>query len=230
MRLKLAAVALVLPVIAGCYVDHPEDRDAIGSNQPQQRPAGASECRFTASSGCFEGEIPAAPNLTVREKSFFDADDLRNRFKELIVVKPDSRDGTTPDFALLSQIDNKSFARGFQIFVKGEDSKSAAPLATGGFVLNKLPEGVYEVRVAKPVKFKLAEKPVDNPNTDPANPDPVGGNTTVREKTFCATLFAETTIEIRAGERTRFVFDEYDLYVTDNACAEPSSSGTVLTL
>ena len=226
MKLHFMAFALVLPMVSGCYIDRPEDREAIATTPPAPKTS-VGECRFSTLSGCFEGEIPAAPNVTVKDKNFFDVNDLKTRFKELISVKIDSRDaaGDEPEFALLTPLDNKSFSRGFQIFVKGEDSRSAEPLATGGFVLNKMPEGVYQVRVAKPIKFKLTQSVTQ---TDPANPDAPATMVT-KEKTFCATLFAETAVEVRIGERTRHVFDDYDLFVTDNACAE-SQTGTTLSL
>lgn len=227
MKRHFVAFALVLPMMAGCYVDRGEDREEIGSNPPSGSKTPVGECRFSSATGCFEGEIPAAPNITVKDKNFFDANDLKVRFKELISVKFDGRDAgaTEPEFTLMTQVDNRSFSKGFQIFVKGEDSRSAEPLATGGFVLNKLPEGVYQVRVAKPVKFKLSQSTTQ---TDPANPD-APAQPVVKEKIFCATLFAETAVEVRAGERTRYVFDDYDLHVTDNACAE-SQTATTLSL
>jgi len=227
MKRHLVAFALVLPMMAGCYVDRGEDREEIGSNPPVGAKTPVGECRYTAATGCFEGEIPAAPNITVKEKNFFDANDLKVRFRELINVKIDSRDAGSaePEFMLLTQVDNRSFSKGFQIFVKGEDSRAAEPLATGGFVLNKLPEGVYQVRVAKPVKFKLSQTVSQ---ADPATPD-APAQSVVKEKTFCATLFAETAVEVRAGERTRYVFDDYDLHVTDHACAE-SQTATTLSL
>jgi hypothetical protein len=225
MKRHFMAYAFVLPLVAGCYVDRAQDREEIGSTQPGAGKTPVGECRYSLNSGCFEGEIPAAPNVSVKDKNFFDVNDLKTRFKELITVKLDSRDGEEPAFTLLTQLDNKSFAKGFQIFVKGEDSRSAEPLATGGFVLNKLPEGVYQVRVAKPVKFKLSQT---INQTDPANPD-APAQPVLKEKTFCATLFAETAVEIRVGERTRYVFDDYELYVTDNACAE-SQTATTLSL
>jgi len=226
MKRHFVAFALVLPMVAGCYVDRAEDRDQVGSsNQPGVSKTPVGECRYSFSTGCFEGEIPAAPNITVKEKSFFDVNDLKTRFSELVEVKFDDRDagGAEPEFTLLSQLDNRNFSKGFQIFVKGKDSRAADPLATGGFVLNNLPEDVYQVRVAKPIKFKFSQM---TSVSDAVNPD-APAQQVLKEKIFCATLFAETAVEVRAGERTRFVFDDYDLYVTDHACAE---SQTVTTL
>lgn len=244
------AVCVLVPFLTACYVEHVADKPkpptgelTLTKNDAVKNP----NCKVNAATGCIEGIMPAAPELLVDGKKFFDADTLRDRFSELIVIdgKEDAeKRGETFQIKLLTEIDNKHFSDDFEVYVKGDYAKTGKSLASGTFSLNYLPEGTYEVRVQKSIKFELTKtSPVDAPETptvDPATPttDPVTPTTNpatapadqepkVVTKIFCAKLYSESAIEIGSKEKFTMVFDDYSLYISDNSCTEEDLRSSV---
>lgn len=174
----------------------------------------ALTCRYTYSTGCLEAAIPPAPEVTVNGRAFFDANDLAAQFGDLIrEVAPAEQLALIDqggDIEFMTRIDNRAFHKGFQIFVKGEAAKSADALATGGFMVHRLPEGAYNVRVQKDIRYLI--KPVV-----PAEVF-VEGLHDAGDPVFCATIYAEANVEVRAQERLKFLFDDYELRVNKGAC------------
>jgi len=48
-------------------------------------------------------------------------------------------------------------------------------------------------------------------------------------KTYCGTLYADTTLDVRRGQRTWNTFSDFKLHVTDHVCAAGGNQ-TTLTL
>jgi len=143
--------------------------------------------------------------------------------------------GETFQIKLLTDIDNKHFSDDFEVYVKGEYAKTARTLASGTFSLNYLPEGTYEVRVQKSIKFELTKTTPPNPQepaqpAQPAQPiDPqqpnqpqpfVASDSKTITKVFCAKLYSESVIEVSNKEKFNMVFDDYSLYISDNSCSD----------
>lgn len=70
------------------------------------------------------------------------------------------------------------------------------------------------------------------PGEQPAGPQPQQAEAPVTEqvtKTFCATIYTDTTIDVRRGERLWQPFNEFRLHLTDRDCPA-AGSGRVVTL
>ena len=212
------AVCALMGLAQGCSIGAeatPRTEDEFADGTGAYRNSGLN-CRYDYFSGCIEAAIPAAPEVTVNGKAFFDANDLAMQFEEVL------KDGAPKaqidlinqggQIEFLTRIDNRAFHKGFQIYVKGESARSADALATGGFMLHRLPEGAYNVRVQKLIRYRIRPVESDPEVTRQAVPVKV-------QDQHCATLYAEANVEVRAGERLKFLFDDYELRVNQEGCA-----------
>lgn len=236
-------------------------------------------CRFELGKGCFDGHVAAKTTFLVDGKQFFNADDLATRFHELLTVASAGKaltDGTDGyQMTLATPLDNASFYQNFEFDLSGPTARSGQVRSDGDFGIDDLPEGNYELRLSKPVRFQLAAavalkapvaKTTDGlggtppsaqtavPAVNPASgvtPPAAGGATTAGGSTvpptgpaanqtpvataqtqtitrsFCATLYVDATVQVRAGSRTYLTFSQYQLHVTDDQC---STSGNVTSL
>jgi hypothetical protein len=215
---KLLAAVASMAFLQGCFVD----TSATGRTQETwadgtvaNRNSGLN-CKFDSFSGCLEAAIPAAPEVTVNGKAFFDANDLSLQFEEVLgdAAPKEQVDQLQAGgkIELLTRIDNRAFHKGFQIYIKGEAARSADALASGGFMLHRLPEGAYNVRVQKLIRYRIipasASAEVSQTELVPA-----------ADTQYCATLYAEATVEVRSGERLKYLFDDYELRVNKEGCA-----------
>lgn len=216
--LLLAASMAFIPVIQGCFVDTSgttRTTEDWADGTVAHRNSGLN-CKFDSFSGCIEAAIPAAPEVTVNGKAFFDANDLSLQFEELLndAAPQEQVDQITAGgkIELLTRIDNRAFHKGFQIYIKGESARSADALATGGFMLHRLPEGAYNVRVQKLIRYRIrgAAEGAEVSQAELAAPS---------ETQYCATLYAEANVEVRSGERLKYLFDDYELRVNKDGCA-----------
>jgi hypothetical protein len=226
MKRQIVAALGACVLLAGCYANgvderqptNPDEEIGLVGDAPKTTPAGM--CKLTRGSGCIEGQIPAAPGILVDGKEFFDAEDFAANFSRVITVNSGDSKSTVTDVKLVTAFDNKTFARGFFIAVKGDYAATAEARMSGNFFVNKLPEGEYKMRVSKPIRFEVTKS---TPAAD-ATAQP-----TIETKPFCGTLYGETTIDVRAKERTRMVFDDFDLYIADGQCPT-DQEGIVLSL
>ncbi|MEY4631372.1 MAG: hypothetical protein RIQ81_1492 [Pseudomonadota bacterium] len=203
-RMSIFSAALLL---GGCFFEAGPGTARTEEDATQTTRAAGFHCRMDLMSGCIEAAIPPAPEVTVNGKPFFDANHLASEFQAVLA---DSAPTAQADLLakggkveFLTRIDNKAFAKGFQIFIKGQTAHSADALATGGFLVHRIPEGAYNVRVQKLVKYKITQEPV------PAGQD------AAKEEVFCATLHAETNLEVYNAERVQHLFDDYELFLAE---------------
>jgi hypothetical protein len=219
--MRLAAVLASALLVGGCFVEDVNDRVPAPGTDAAPRLTEPGQCRFTATTGCFQGSIPAAPELAVEGYKFMDANDLAQNFAKLIEVEPVAGDDVVSaetDLRLLTQVDNDNFSSGFQVFLRGaEGAKSAESLVGGNFLVNKLVEDTYRVRVQKQIKFELNRKVTRQTSAE------VEPTTEESTRIFCATLYSDAAADVRAGERTRHVFSDYKLFVSNAECGQESS-------
>ncbi len=215
---KLLAAVASMAFFQGCFVDtgvtgRTQENWADGT--VANRNSGLN-CKFDSFSGCIEAAIPAAPEVTVNGKAFFDANDLSLQFEEVLsdAAPKEQVDqiASGGKIELLTRIDNRAFHKGFQIYIKGEAARSADALATGGFMLHRLPEGAYNVRVQKLIRYRILPA---SAGAEVSQQELLAAN----ETQYCATLYAEATVEVRSGERLKYLFDDYELRVNREGCA-----------
>jgi len=243
----ILALATVATLVSGCYVD-PGQQDrapstAGGETVPNssQDTSGSSltdqaTCHYVIGRGCFDGHIAALQEFTVDGKQFFNADDLATRFSELLTVDSAGQPlaaGQGYKLTMLTPVDNQSFVTGFAYDLKGERPTSGQVRDNGNFSINDLPEGTYDLRVQKAVRFELSASAATSPAANAAgddvpSPSSVSPKAAVA-KTYCATLYADTTLDVRRGQRTWNSFSDFKLHVTDNVCAAGGNQ-TTLTL
>lgn len=210
-------------VLAGCYHEVIDERVA----EPTKGDGGqfdldAGDCRITTRTGCFEGQVPSAPEIRVKGKSFFDVDSLRIRFKELIAINDAEGKAlkeTDYELTFLSPFDNRNFASGMEVYLKGDYAKSARVLRSGRFSVHELPQGEYEIRVQKMIPFQVTHTVAGD-----VREDGTVGEAKTTTKTYCATLYSESSVDVRQAERSRQVFDEYEIYLLDRECAQAQAA------
>jgi hypothetical protein len=206
-----------------------------------------TQCRTTYAKGCFDGYILATKEFTVNGKQFFDASDLATRFGELI-----SADVKGYQVALVSELDNQSFLQGFEYVLTGNSMLPGKARSNGGFSLNELAEGSYDLRVFRSVKFTASypkaaapAKPAEPAPAKPAEADgsvstplasesaPATTDPGVQDapemvtKTYCATLYADTTVDVRRAKRSTETFSDFRLHVTEDECTAAGTSATI---
>ncbi len=190
---SLFALAAVTALASGCYVDPAQDRapqpgdTATSTHSEDSTPVG--ECNFAIGRGCFSGTVTSKKEFFVDGKSFFDADELAARFNELISVDSLGEQLQAGQggykLELLTPVDNTSFFSGFEYDLTGDAKRAGKLRNDGNFNVNDLPQGTYDLRVMKSVKFKLtatvtkAATAADQPSTPTTgNTTPTTGNTT----------------------------------------------------
>ena len=225
----LFAAALAGMCVTGCFVESSDTR-APGTGTDitklgtRSADAEAGVCRFAIGSGCFDGHVLSRKEFYVDGREFFNADDFAPRFAELISVDSQElqlAEGEEFKIDLLSKIDGDGFVDEFEYDLTGDNAfaRSGKVRRTGNFSVNEVPQGVYDLRIQKPIKFAVVGK-VETLVTDPDNldADPV---VKIEEVTrnFCATLYQDSTIEVLKGKRAQETFNHYKLHVTDTQCA-----------
>jgi len=215
-----ASMLFVVAMVQGCFVDTTATKrseDSFADGTGIYRNSGLN-CRYDLFNGCIEAAIPAAPEVTVNGKAFFDANDLSSQFEAVLAdgapkAQLDMIDsGGKIEF--LTRIDNRAFHKGFQIYIKGESARSADALATGGFMIHRLPEGAYSVRVQKLIRYRIRAAESSAEVTQQEVPAAASDATI-----YCATLYAEANVEVRANERLKYLFDDYELRVNQEGCS-----------
>ena len=175
-----AAALVIVASATGCYVDSAPQQRAVQSGAPPLAAPtddAAGVCQTTFSKGCFDGYIIANKEFVVDGKQFFNADELSSRFKELVTV--DAKDF---ELALTTKVDNQSFLQGFEYNLTGPLVKTGTVRSNGSFAVENLPEGQYDLRVQRAVRFSVSHKVV-RAAPAPASPTPVAPTTTTAGST-----------------------------------------------
>ncbi len=200
--------------MSACYQDVSNDVDAAARDKELNL---LNECRLNKRTGCFDGQVASAQNIQVKGKNFFDANALRLRFKELLNITDSEGQRLSEDsyeLTYLAPFDNENFAAGMQAHLKGPYAKSARVMRSGKFAFHELPQGEYDIRVQKSLPFTVSQTLAATPNEDGT-----AGKPKVNSKTYCATLYADSSVEVRSGQRAQSqVFDSFELYVLDREC------------
>jgi hypothetical protein len=237
MGFRIVYGALLLAAsVSGCYIDDM----AHAPKAPRVSTTGLAmdddplTCNFAAGKGCFDGFVGPKKQFYVDGKQFFNADDLATRFAELINVSSQGK-AVAPgqggyQLTLITPVDNASFMQGFDYDMGGPTHRTGKLRTDGGFSVDDLHPGTYDLRISRGIKFTLATAPAkpDQPNQPNGPNGPNGPAAQPTTKTYCATLYFDTTEIVRA-QRAYDDFDNFKLYVTDNECA-PSGDNTTLTL
>lgn len=221
--------AAALALTTGCYFETLDERSPGAPGEPPRgSPLRGEEgsCTYSLSTGCFDGYIASKQNFSVDGSAFFNADDLANRFHELVVVEGQNAAGEPMvygedyEIQLTTKVDNKNFYADFSYDLSGEVA-SGRSIRTGRFSIDKLPEGTYDLRIQRAIKFKILQKVVRQPDGD--------GEPTVEvvEHGRCATLYNDSTVDIRAGERARDNFNTFSIYMTDTECSADGRDTTI---
>lgn len=160
------AVAAVSLLTTGCYVDSAGGRLPGASGRGIIAPkvdtsaADVGSCSFAIGRGCFDGHVTARTQFFVDGKPFFNADDLATRFRELLTVENSgtalAADSNGYRLVLATPLGNESFLSGFEYDLTGGAARSGKVRSDGSFGIDDLPEGTYDLRVQKAVRFTLA--------------------------------------------------------------------------
>ncbi len=244
----VAALALAAAV-TGCYVDSMDQRaPTVGTDSTNTRRSEAEQdpgaCRTNFAKGCFDGYVLSKKDFFVDGRQYFNADDLAGRFAELVKVENEGVAlvaGVDYQLALTTPLDNQSFIQGFEYNLTGDYPRSGKVRTNGNFAVNELPEGTYDLRVQRPVKFTVTRQvAVEAQESDAVEPqDPVrDGDAPAPEETaapemkavvksYCATIYTDTVVEVRKGKRAFDNFGEFRTHVTDHDCAATTTSGGI---
>ena len=227
-RVLMMVVPVAMMTLTACYVESTDDRapGAPGYGDGQMRTDGydlrpdRGLCKYSIATGCFDGHVQYRKEFYVEGQEFFNADDLADRFLEVLTFEDTADNYVDGSLELTfdTPIDQENFGEGFEYLVTGERVVSGQVRRDGNFSINGLREGIYDLRLQRAIKFTLAyERLVQNPDVDPDEPtedlivEPV-------IKTFCGTLYQDATIEVVRGQRMNEMFDSFKLHVTDHEC------------
>ena len=237
---KIIGSVVLLSAFVGCYLEtRSNDERADGkkksktdlslTNEPSTTPASRTigDCRLSPGAGCFAAQIASAPDISVAGEKFFDAATFRENFETLLQVKSldKTRELSNVKIEVISEFDNKTFARDFMVYVKGDRAMNAKVRSQGWFTLENLPDGNYDLRVARPVDFRVTGT-AHVTSTSPGGGDPVSHDEEVT-KTLCAVIYSDNSIQIHAGEKLSDVYDVFDLFVDDRDCKSTSSGRSI---
>lgn len=234
--------------LSGCFVEPASDRIPLPSEGGGEfEPLDGTRCQKRFSRGCVVGHIPVI-KIYVEGEEFHDADNLYHRFSELVKVRDENGfllASADYSFSMGTEFDTRTFAKGFEVYLTGGDYKTQSVSSSGEFVLDELAPGSYELRVQKPIKFTVTRQVASQPpvesepsqdpvgESDPADDiaqepvEPVEPVTSETTKTYCATLFADGSVDVRRGEMTRVEFNDFDLHITDQACEKGAGGSQV---
>jgi hypothetical protein len=221
--------------LSGCYVETLDDRppgapgEEVKGND-EDRSAG--DCRRALGKGCFDGHVVAKKEFFVEGTQYFNADDLAAHFENLVAITDEQGAALTAgkdyQLKLVTPVDNQSFAQGFEYYMTGDTARTGKMRATGDFSINDLAEGTYDLRVLKAIRFTVTREvtrpvpaPVDQPDAEPTTE-------VVKVTTpYCATLYADTVLEVRRGERAWATFGDFRLHATDKECSAQGNQTTI---
>jgi hypothetical protein len=192
---------------------------------------GADMCQYGIGRGCFDGYVGFKKDFFVAGRSFFNADDLAANFSQMLgetLQVKDSRGnllvaGQDYTAEMLSTLDQQSFTSGFNFELTGLMQRSGKILESGSFSVNDLLEGTYELRIQRPVRFKLnrnlAPKEAEIPAEPAKRSEAVAAETSpVESKTYCATLYQDSVVEVRKGQRSYQRLSDFKIHVSENEC------------
>ncbi len=213
MRLSCFRVALAI-VLTGCYVEPSQEPqqprvEVIGKEvKPKASTSVPGECTYGPGRGCFDGFLSGRRAVAVSGRSFFNADDLAVRFKELVLTgaehhgKEDEPDNTT--VSLVTPLDQASFVTGFEFELSGATKRSGRVRANGILTLHDLAPGAYDLRLARTIRFttSFVRAPAAAPET----------------KSHCAILFTDSLLEIQADQRSWESIGDFQLQMIGETC------------
>lgn len=247
MKLRFTLLSLLASVQTSCFVDPSLDSEkrfeSKGDEISTQRgtssvTTGQGLCQFSLGRGCFDGYIGFKKDFFVSGVSYFNADAFASQFAQLLKVK-DRQGGVLAegkDFKVevLTPIDQNSFTSSFEYELIGVMTRSGKVAGNGAFSVNDLMDGSgYELRVQRPIQFKIARLSQDKPS-DPSETSvnkPLSENSDnidfSEEKIYCATLYQDSLIEIRKGLRTYERFNDFKIHFSEKEC-NARKSETVL--
>jgi len=225
--LIIASLFSAMTIISGCYVESIDDRapTAPGFAFDDTSSRSPGECAIKGlSKGCLDGYI-VVNNLTVAGEEFHNADVFANQFDRLINVERKNSgetlvEGEEFDLQLQNVLDTKSFSNGFEYYISG-DALVDGTIRKNYFPVNSIREGSYDIRIEKKIKFgisyKVAGEPVDGEIVEDE----------VVERTYCASLYADTSFEIERGQRTKLSFNDFKIFVADNECENTTTNSSI---
>lgn len=222
--MRWGLVALLFSVEA-CYID-PEDgqqrvrqsgdgKDKIAlTERGQESDEAVGNCRLKSGRGCLDGHVVGKAEIYVDGKAFFNADDLNGRFADLLRLESngDALAAKEAVISLATPLDNNTFVAGFEYYLRGAVARLGKMRSSGDFSINELAEGSYDVRVQKAIKFSVQE-------LNPVTPSGAARSEVVA-RSYCATLYADRTIDIQSGERTWETFNDFRLHVMATDCPQ----------
>lgn len=227
----MVLTAAVAVTTTGCYFETIDDERAAVPGIPSDggdtaRREGA--CSMDLAHGCFDGNVVSMQDFFVEGTQFFNADALGRRFAELVSIE--NKDGLAlvagKDFELrLDQpLNNRSFLSGFTYDLAGDVARRDDIGRDGNFSINDLPEGSFNLRLQRPVRFVAVQQVTRDRREENADAEAVVETV---ETPYCATIYTDATIEIRPGTRTSESFRDFQLYLSNNVCPADGSRTTL---
>lgn len=235
MKRAINLVTLLAVAQSGCFVDPDGDdkrfqREA-GEISPERGTSSSSTgqgmCQYSLGRGCFDGYVGFKKDFYVAGRSFFNADDFASQFSQLLQVKDQNGGqlvaGQDFEVEILTPIDQKAFTSGFEYELVGVMVRNGKIPDSGAFSINDLMDGVgYELRIQRPIQFKITKlsRPVPEDSLEPKASETLtpAPKDSPEEKSYCATLYQDSLIEIRKGLRTYERLNDFKLYFSDQEC------------
>jgi hypothetical protein len=248
MKQLISLATFLVMAQTGCFID-PEGGDKRFQNDggkeistergTSSASSGQGMCQYSLGRGCFDGYVGFKKDFYVGGRSFFNADDFASQFPKLIQVKDENGGllvaGQDFEVEILTPIDQKSFTSGFEYELIGVMVRNGKIPDNGSFSINDLLDGVgYELRIHRPIQFRITKLSRPIPQETPESPSISDSENFAPEakelpqgKSYCATLYQDSLIEISKGIRTYERFNDFKLYFSDQECKTRSYATTL---
>ncbi|MGE0174038.1 MAG: hypothetical protein AB7T49_14670 [Oligoflexales bacterium] len=169
-----------------------------------------AKCMKLQVTGCIRGQIAHATTIRVNNESFFDVDELVEYFERALVIKDETGEPLPEDSyesKITDSVNNENFADRFNVAAAGPtrlgDSRGVG--STGDFLIARLPEGAYTVRVYKRMNARVTFADGES-------------------LPYCVTIYQDTTMDVQPATVASFIFDNFSLRFYQRTCSSVDES------
>ena len=232
------AMGLTAALLTQCgfYVREPSDRNK-DSEKEQQRLAEEEfkerqNCDYGVKTGCVTGQLVIS-KVFLDNDEFFDANTLvRSAVGQLSLADTSGEKlvaGKDFEASLLQPLSNENFADGFSVYLRGDEARAPIPVtAKGGFKIDYLDSGVYDIRIQRKFDVKVADKRLATPSEQPVTTEPQVKKEPKADRILCLVIYSDVkAVEISKGAKQFVGVDRYKAELLDRACSDAAARPTL---
>jgi len=180
-----------------------EIKNSAENSQQNLKPS----CRLRANEACITGALIASPELTLNEKTYFDAEEIGYDIPKMLRLDDEtSAHLNLIDYSIqfVPALNNQNFSQGFSIYLKGSKVEQSRTERDGSFQFDQLIPGEYQIRAQK--NFTLRLDGVDSYNER-------------IQKIICLTIFSDQIkVELKSRASLFLSIENYYMKLNSSHC------------